>query len=156
MARMLESEEAARRLGVKLPTLYAYVSRGLLVSHPSNDSRRRLFDVDDVEALARRSRGGRRVESRLASVTTGITQIREDGPYYRGQSVTTMASTATFEDVADLLWQSDPHPEDWSPTSLPRPPKLGTGDLIRWVTVLCGSKNRLRADLRPEMVIRSS
>ena len=33
--RMLESAEAARRLGVKLPTLYAYVSRGLLVSHPA-------------------------------------------------------------------------------------------------------------------------
>ena len=30
VARMLESEEAARRLGVKLSTLYAYVSRGQL------------------------------------------------------------------------------------------------------------------------------
>jgi len=32
---MLTSEEAARRLGVKLTTIYAYVSRGLLVSHRS-------------------------------------------------------------------------------------------------------------------------
>jgi len=153
---MLESEEAARRLGVKLPTLYAYVSRGLLVSHPSDGSRRRLFDVDDVEQLARRSRGGRRVESRLASVTTGITQIREDGPYYRGRKVTDLVADATFEDVADLLWRADPAPEDWTSCLLPRPPSLDTSDLLRWVTVLCGAKDRLRSDLREEVVIRSA
>ncbi len=153
---MLESEEAARRLGVKLSTLYAYVSRGLLVSHPSDDSRRRLFDMADVEQLARRSRGGRRVESRLASVTTGITQIRDDGPYYRGQPVTALASSITFEEAADLLWQAGPSPTDWSPTRLPRPPELDTGDLLRWVTVLSGARDRLRADLRPELVIRSA
>jgi citrate synthase len=140
---MLESEEAARRLGVKLSTLYAYVSRGLLVSHPNADSRRRLFDVEEVEQMARRSRGGRRVESRLASVTTGITQIREDGPYYRGHPVTELASMASFEEVADLLWQADAAPMDWTPVPLSRPPKLGTGDLLRWVTVLCGAKDRL-------------
>jgi citrate synthase len=153
---MLESEEAARRLGIKLPTLYAYVSRGLLVSHPSGDSRRRLFDVADVEHLAQRGRGRRRVETRLASVTTGITQIREDGPYYRGQKVSDLASTTTFEDVADLLWRATPSPGDWEPSRLPRPPRLDTGDLLRWVTVLCGAQDRLRADLRTEPVIRSA
>src|ERR1700678_3383897 len=130
MARMLESEEAARRLGIKLPTLYAYVSRGLLVSHPSSDSRRRLFDVTDVEELARRSRGARRVESRLASVTTGITQIRESGPYYRGRPVAELATTATFEEVADLLWGTAAVSNDWSPIRLPRAPKLETTDLL--------------------------
>jgi citrate synthase len=156
MVRMLESEEAARRLGVKLPTLYAYVSRGLVASHPSDDRRRRLFAVEDIEQLALRSRGGRRVESRLASVTTGITQIREDGVYYRGYPVTDLASSRTFEEVADLLWRTGPEPSDWVPRRLPRPPQLDTGDLLRWVTVLCGAKDRLRADLRPELVIRSA
>src|SRR5580700_2735209 len=156
MVRMLESEEAARRLGVKLPTLYAYVSRGLVASHPSDDRRRRLFAVEDIEQLALRSRGGRRVESRLASVTTGITQIREDGVYYRGYPVTDLASSKTFEEVADLLWRTGPEPSDWVPRRLPRPPQLDTGDLLRWVTVLCGAKDRLRADLRPELVIRSA
>jgi citrate synthase len=156
MARMLESEEAARRLGVKLSTLYAYVSRGLLVSHPSADSRRRLFDVEDVEQLARRSRGGRRVESRLASVTTGITQIREDGPYYRGRPVAELARFGTFEAVADLLWGTGPGSGEWTPVALDRPPPLDPGDLLRWVTVLCGARNRLRADLRPELVTASA
>jgi citrate synthase len=156
MARMLESEEAARRLGVKLPTLYAYVSRGLLVSYAGDDSRRRLFDVDEVEQLARRSRGGRQVETRLASVTTGITQLREDGALFRGRSVAELASRVTFEEVADLLWRADPAPADWTPITLPRPPRLETGDLLRWVTVLSGARDRLRADLRPELVIRSA
>ena len=157
MARMLQSEEAARRLGVKLPTLYAYVSRGLLVSYPSDDSRRRrLFDVDDVEQLARRSRGSRQVESRLASVTTGITQIREDGASFRGHPVAELAARSTFEEVADLLWSADAAPADWEPVRLPRPPRLDTGDLLRWVTVLCGAKDRLRADLRAELVVRSA
>jgi len=120
------------------------------------DRRRRLFDVEDVEQLARRSRGGRRVEAKLASVTTGITQIRDDGPYYRGRAVAELAASATFEEAADLLWRSIPAPLEWISIKLPPPPKLGTGDLLRWVPVLCGAKDRLRADLRPEMVIRSS
>jgi len=157
MVKMLESEEAARRLGVKLPTLYAYVSRGLLVSYPSDDSRRRrLFAVDEVEQLAHRSRGARQVESRLASVTTGITQLRDDGASYRGRLVAELASDSTFEDVADLLWRADPDPSDWVATRLPRPPRLDTSDLLRWIAVLCGAHDRLRADLREELVIRSA
>ncbi|HEY7948449.1 MAG TPA: citrate synthase [Acidimicrobiales bacterium] len=157
MGRMLESEEAARRLGVKMATLYAYVSRGLLASYPSDDSRRRrLFDVEDVEQLARRSRGARQVESRLASVTTAITQIREDGTSYRGHPIGELAATATFEEAADLLWRAEAAPAAWVPVSLPRPPRLDTGDLLRWVTVMCGARDRLRADLREELVIRSA
>jgi len=110
MPRMLESDEAARRLGVKLTTLYAYVSRGLLTSHPSADSRRRLFDLDEVEGLARRSRSAKRVESRLASVTTGVTQLRDDGPVYRGTPASVLAGTVAYEQVADLLWRTEPAP----------------------------------------------
>src|ERR1700759_3092524 len=61
MPRMITTDEAARRLGVKVPTLYAYVSRGLLPSHPDPTPGHRgsLFELDDVEALAARSRGAR-------------------------------------------------------------------------------------------------
>ena len=72
MERMLQSEEAARRLGVKVSTLYAYVSRGLLASHSEPDGRRSLFALADIEHLARRRRTGSRVESGLATVTTGV------------------------------------------------------------------------------------
>ncbi len=76
----MPSEEAALRLGVKVTTLYAYVSRGLLASHPEPGGRRSLFDLADIERLAVRQRGGRQVESRLATITTGVTQLRPDGP----------------------------------------------------------------------------
>ena len=82
---MLTTEEAARRLGVKVPTLYAYVSRGLLESHPDPSRRGSLFDLDEIEGLAARSRGGRQTATRLATITTAVTQLDQQlGPIYRG------------------------------------------------------------------------
>jgi citrate synthase len=156
MARMLESEEAARRLGVKMATLYAYVSRGMLPSYPSGISRRSLFDLEDVERLARRSRSGKRVESRLASVTTGVTQIREDGPSYRGTPTSELAAAHGFEYVADLLWQAEPDPDTWQGAALPRPPVLAHSDLMQWAALMCGAMDPLRSDLRPEAVVRNA
>jgi predicted DNA-binding transcriptional regulator AlpA len=137
VARMLETEEAARRLGVKVPTLYAYVSRGLLVSHPApapSGRRRSLFDVDEVERLARRSRGGRSVETRMATITTGITQLTDDGPVYRGRRAVDLATTWSFEAVAELLWRGDDAVPDWTPVELDPPPTSGhrTGCGGRW------------------------
>ncbi len=155
---MLEPEEAARRLGVKRDTLYAYVSRGLLASHRSADGRRSLFDVADIEQMARRSRGGRRVESRLATVTTAITQLREDGPAYRGLPAVGLAGTSTFEKVAEVLWASggSPPDADWGPAPLGPVPDLTTADRLRWAVVMAGARDPLRADLRPEAVMRAA
>ena len=153
---MLESEEAARRLGIKMATLYAYVSRGMLPSYPSGISRRSLFDLEDVERLARRSRSGKRVESRLASVTTGVTQIREDGPAYRGTPTSELAAAHGFEYVADLLWQAEPDPAGWQSAVLPKPPVLGHSDLLQWTALMCGALDPLRSDLRPEAVVRNA
>lgn len=152
MSQLLESEEAARRLGVKLPTLYAYVSRGLLTSQRAADGKRSLFDVEQIEALARRSRGGRQVETRLATVTTGITQLRQDGPYYRGRRTADLATTATFEEVAALLWDDDR--ARWQPQPLTGPVGLSSRDLLRWAVVMAGTGDPLRADLRPEAVVQ--
>ena len=57
---MLTTEEAARRLGVKPETLYAYVSRGQLTRHRAPGERRSRFDRAEVERLAGRARRGRR------------------------------------------------------------------------------------------------
>src|SRR5580658_6932185 len=113
MDRMLPSEEAARRLGVKVTTLYAYVSRGLLASHPEPGGRRSLFELGDIERLAKRQRGGRQVESRLATVTTSVTQLRDGGPYYRGVAAPELVGHRSYEEVAALLWQTDEE-GDWS------------------------------------------
>ena len=53
----LTGEEAARRLGVKRATLYAYVSRGVLKSYRQGIKRQRLYRRTDVEDLLRLSPG---------------------------------------------------------------------------------------------------
>ena len=157
---MLSTEEAARRLGVKVPTLYAYVSRGLLASHRDPARRGSLFDLDDIEALAARSRGGRQTATRLATITTGVTQLDQGlGPIYRGRPATELAATASFEEVAELLWQSgDGARGDWSAPALgPGPPALTqTLDRMRWALVMCGATDPLRSDRRPESVARAA
>ncbi len=172
---MLESDEAARRLGVKVSTLYAYVSRGLLISHPAAAGRRSLFDIDDVERLARRSRQGKAVETRMATITTGITQLTDEGPIYRGLPATDLATTWRYERVSEWLWSAgdvghsdryrlddspagDPVDRDdgWSAFRVGRPPDLGPSDRIRWAVVMAGALDPLRADLRPETVIRTA
>jgi citrate synthase len=159
---MLESDEAARRLGVKVTTLYAYVSRGLLVSHPAPAARRSLFALDDVERLARRSRQGKTVETRMATVTTGVTQLTDDGPVYRGRRATDLAVTLAFEEVADWLWSGPQEPGEpgafvpWTSLDLGPPPEMAASDRMRWVVVMAGARDRLRSDLRPEVVTRSA
>jgi citrate synthase len=172
---MLESDEAARRLGVKVTTLYAYVSRGLLASHPSGIGRRSLFDIDEVERLARRSRQGKAVETRLATITTGITQLTDDGPVYRGRRATDLATAWTFEETAEWLWDAEGRgselggatadsgtaaPQEdvpaWLPVELGLLPEVGSSDRMRWALVMAGALDPLRADLRPEAVTRTT
>jgi citrate synthase len=155
---MLTTEEAARRLGVKVPTLYAYVSRGLLESHRDPNARGSLFDLADVEALATRSRGGRQTATRLATITTAVTQLHQElGPLYRGQRATELATRAAFEDVAALLWQTGPGDgEDWVAPALGPSPLAHTFDRMRWALVVCGADDPLRSDLRPAAVARAA
>jgi citrate synthase len=156
LERMLTTREAARRLGVKVPTLYAYVSRGLLESHPDPVKRGSLFDLADIEALAARSRGGRQTASRLATITTGVTQLSQElGPLYRGRPATDLATSMSFERVAELLWQSH-EPGDWSAPDLGPCPLTQTLDRMRWALVTCGAADPLRADLRPAAVARAA
>ncbi len=149
---MVTTEEAARHLGVKLATIYAYVSRGLLVSHRSLDGRRSLFDMDDIEALARRHRG-QRPEARLATVTTAVTELRPDGPHYRGMPASALARTESFEAVAELLWQQEPG--EWTPAPCGPCPVAPLDDRLRWAVVMSGASDPLRSDLRPVAVARA-
>jgi citrate synthase len=156
--RMLPSEEAARRLGVKVSTLYAYVSRGLLASHPEPGGRRSLFDLGDIERLAVRQRGGRQVESRLATITTGVTQLRQDdGPFYRGRRATELAAEMTFEEVASLLWEVEVEAgDDWEAPDLGSCPLQQASDRMRWALVMCAANDPLRSDSRPTSVARAA
>ena len=152
---MLTTEEAARRLGVKVPTLYAYVSRGLLESQRDPATRGSLFDLAEVETLAARRREGR-TTTRLATVTTAVTRLHQErGPIYRGRAATELAACSPFEDVAEWLWQSSAH-GDWSAPELGTCPLATTMDRMRWALVMCGATDPLRSDRRPESVARAA
>ncbi|GLW28186.1 citrate/2-methylcitrate synthase [Actinoplanes regularis] len=100
--RLLTTEQVAERLGVKPATVYAYVSRGLLPSRRNAAGKGSLFDKADVDALI----AGRKRAT--PNIQTGITLIRDGGLFYRGHDAVELARTRTYEEVAGLLWTSEP------------------------------------------------
>lgn len=104
----LDAREAAALLGVKLPTLYAYVSRGLLRSVAEPGGRARRYPRAEVEALrARRRAGGAEAALRWGEplLETSISAMGPEGPSYRGRLALELARADTpFESVAELLW----------------------------------------------------
>ena len=51
--KYLDGREASHLLGVKLATLYTYVSRGVLKSYKQGMKRQSLYKQTDLEALLR-------------------------------------------------------------------------------------------------------
>jgi citrate synthase len=102
----LTTSQAARRLGVKPATIYAYVSRGLLTSHRDADHRTSRFPSDEVEVLARRGRPreASRHHSLDIAIETRITEIAGHTIRFRGHDAFELARAASFEQVAELLW----------------------------------------------------
>jgi citrate synthase len=99
----LTADEAAVHLGVSRPTLYAYVSRGLVRSEPVPGSRERRYPKSTLDALkARRLEG--RDPSRWASLESSITLIDGERLWYRGHDAAELSRTCTLEQVAALLW----------------------------------------------------
>ena len=107
MADYLTAAEAARRLGVKPATLYAYVSRGVLSRVRAQDGRTSLFGAEEVERLARRGRPRRPAGVADITVESAITEITGDSLRFRGLDATRLAVSRTFEEVAELLWTGE-------------------------------------------------
>jgi citrate synthase len=112
-ATWLSAAEAAKRLGVNVTTLYAYVSRGFIRSEPSaGKSRARRYRREDVERLRRRNEE-RRDPGKAAQralhwgvpvLESSISLIANGRLYYRGHDVAELARTRTVEEVASLIW----------------------------------------------------
>lgn len=100
-------------LDVQARTLYTYASRGWVRTRKLG-GRRKLYARADVEALRARAEAhaghGARAASALAwgepVLTTDVSGIDPDGPYYRGVPAVDLVHEP-FERVIALLWQED-------------------------------------------------
>ncbi|TKC82926.1 helix-turn-helix domain-containing protein [Trinickia terrae] len=116
MSSHLTAAEAAEALGISLPTLYAYVSRGMLRSSPDAHGKRRLYDADEVRRLARRKEDGKRAGKVAQKVLdwgvpvleSRITLVAGGRLFYRGHDAIELARSATLEETAALLWECSP------------------------------------------------
>jgi citrate synthase len=150
---LLTSAQACALLEVKPATLYSYVSRGLVRCLRPGRGRSRLYVADDVARLATRS-AARRGHAPVAAgalrwgepvLESAITSISDGVLAYRGHRVEALvASGASFEQVADLLWQEpaaagpSPRPRLRLPSAAPvwrlvaALPQLALADADRW------------------------
>jgi citrate synthase len=124
----VSAAEAARLLGVKPQTLYAYASRGLV--RRVGTGKRRRYLVEDLERLQTRQRArsghgpvaGAALSFGEPVLDTTITGIDERGPLYRGHVAVDLAARRVgFEAVAELLWSGSlpEAPPIWSPLDAP-------------------------------------
>jgi len=111
----ITAEEALSQLGTKPQTLYANVSRGRIRAKADPvDSRRSLYQADDVRRLAERHAGRPRASAVAAEairwgdpvLPTTISSIADGRLSYRGHDAVELSLTADLEDVATLLWQT--------------------------------------------------
>jgi len=158
---LITTEQAARRLGVKPATLYAYVSRGLLVSIRGADGRTSLFDPDEVDRLITRPRRGRTPRSAAFTVHTRLTDVRDGRLFYRGVDACTLAGIQPIEAVARWLWTgalddapfvAPVHTVELARRLAAALPRARTVDRIRTVIAAVAATDPLRADLRPDAV----
>ena len=153
----ITAEEAAGRMGVKVTTVYAYVSRGTLRSWRRPGSRTSLFDPEEVELLARRGRPRRTTRPAALDVVieTGLTVIGDHEVRYRGTSALELARTATFEEVAQWLWTGRREAPDlpWEAPRVAIPEVAGARDRLRLAVVMASAADPLRADLAVPAVV---
>lgn len=122
MENWITTAEAARRLGVKPASVYAYVSRGVLRRRRDEDGRRSLFDAAQVEELARGGRPRRPPAPAELVIESSITALRDGRPFYRGRDALELAGSWSFEQTALWLWNGgtdDADPWPAVPDALP-------------------------------------
>ncbi len=164
--RFVSAREAARLLGVKPATLYAYVSRGLLESVPAPRGRARRYrrtDLDRLRAEGRRAGASAALRWGEPVLDSSITAMTQQGPEYRGRNALALAAADTpFEAVAELLWSGvlPPGRPAWPPGA---PDLTALGEFLpehappaavhALVVAALAPRDEGRFDLRPESVL---
>ena len=126
MSHYLTAKQAAAELGISLPTLYAYVSRGLVRSEETaGKSRAKRYYAADIETLKSRKELRHNpttvVETALhfgmPLLESAITLIENGRLYYRAHDVLQLVQNYTFEQVAALIWTTCLETADLLPAS---------------------------------------
>jgi citrate synthase len=156
--RMITAEEAATQLGVKVGTLYAYVSRGWLRSYRRRVGRQALYRRDDIDALRdlATTEGGRRGRSLpdasswvtvaqppssdgsaygVTVAESAVSSIIEGQLAYRGYPIEELIARASFEEVCLLLWNGER-------------PQAGAAAALRQVIARAEAPDKVAAALR--------
>lgn len=158
------ADQAADLLGVRLQTIYAYVSRGLLTRHHrSNEAGHRVsvFPLDEVLRLAserRRVRTG----SLEVLVETDVTLLDPKGALsFRGHDAVAL-SARPFEEAAALVW-AVPSVGEWEVVQEDRAvvraassalsPGATDADRIRAAVLALATTDAARDDLKPDHVV---
>jgi citrate synthase len=120
---LLTAREAADRLGVKLDTLYAYVSRGRLRSVMAPGTRERRYRAEDIETMLAARLGVRPTqdpapEALMPVIGSSICLIENGRFYYRGKDAIRLSDSATLEEIARLLWLDELN-FDWASANWP-------------------------------------
>lgn len=117
MSTYFSAAQAAAELGVNLPTLYAYVSRGLIRSEAEGKARRRRYLAEDIWLLQQRKEHRRdpgkaaqeALHWGLPVLESRLSVIHGGRLFYAGRDVVSLAQTCTIEQVAALLWTGELH-----------------------------------------------
>jgi citrate synthase len=149
---LVDARTAIERLGIKMQTLYAYVSRGWIRVVPAVGGKGNLYYVEDLDALGARGRarstsgaGGERMIrwGGNAVMQTSITAIGPDGPRYRGKPAADLVrSHRSYEDCTELLWNGilPDAPVVWQPAR----PGAGFSALAEGIVQVAGRNHSRR------------
>jgi citrate synthase len=166
MGNWISAQEASKTLGVSRPTLYSYVSRGLVRSTPgAAGARERRYAAEDVERLRARAeerRDPRKVAERalhwgVPVLESSITLIDDGRLYYRGHDVAELARRRSVEEVASLIWTGS-FDTDFSATPLHVVAGGKSAEGLPFITraqsmlPLVAARDPLAYDLRPRAV----
>jgi citrate synthase len=173
-AAYLAASQAASQLGVSIPTLYAYVSRGFLRSQAGSKGRRtRLYDAEDIARLKARKEARRDPTGTVRKALTmgmpvldsAITLIADGRLYYRGHDAVQLALTGSIEEVAGLIWTETLNalPSEafagqarrWVRSLNHNFPELGIVDSLQILLPLAAAEDSAAFDLRQDAVART-
>lgn len=171
-SRYLSAKEAADALDIRRATLYSYVSRGLVRSEPArDDSRARRYYREDIEELQRRKDvrrnpdgGGKQaLHWGTPVLESELTLIDGGRLYYRGQDTLQLAETASFEEVAALLWTGDRERAttlfgsclDFEVPQMAGASRLAPMERFQAFLPLAAAEDVTAYDLRPDAVARA-